>query len=569
MSLRMSDSIPLRNRIRSVVGGFIRRPMIRDKDQFLQTAKTSCREVQQATLRRLLLLNQDSRFSADFGLNASLSISEFRKQIAVSDYEVVRPYVDRMTVGDHAALLGASNRLLMYATTSGTTAAPKLIPITSQFMADYRRGWQRWGIATQQDHPALKKLRMVQMISDHQQSYTDDGTPCGNISGLATAMQRPIVRKLYAVPAATAKIEDPEAKLYATLRFALEETWVGMLVTANPATLLRLSAAANHHAEGLIRDIRDGTLRDSRIPSALHFQLSKKLKKNRLRALQLEQLIKRSGKLEPRDYWPQLACLGVWTGGSAQAYSHELQQQFGHTPIRDHGLHASEGRMTIPFCDNSAAGLLDIESHFFEFIPVDEIESNTPQTLLAHELQQDAEYYILLTTSSGLYRYNIRDVVCCRGFHGSTPLLEFLHKGHSLSNITGEKLSESQVVQSVTNAAVGMLLKRFTLTPEWGSPPRYKLLVAGDNVSSHQLERLAETVEASLMQLNCEYHDKRSSGRLRSVVCELVPDSDWIKFKANRLQQSGGSEEQYKHPCLLPDPQFTNVFKATVTAKNS
>lgn len=566
MSLRTSDTIPIRNRIRSFVGGFIRRPMVRDKEAFLQAARTSCQQIQLATLRRLLALNHGSQLSNDFGLTPSLSVDEFRNQHPVSDYELIRPYVDRVAAGNHSALLGATNKLLMFATTSGTTAAPKLIPVTNQFLADYRRGWQRWGIAAQQAHPTLKQLRMVQMISDHQQSHTQDGTPCGNISGLVTSMQRPIVRKLYAVPAATAKIQDADAKRYATLRFALAERWVGMLVTANPATLLRLCSAANQHAEALIKDIHDGTLTNKHIEPDVHAMLSKTLKKHRLRALQLQKIINRSGQLTPQDCWPQLACLGVWTGGSAAAFGDELRNKFGGVPIRDHGLHASEGRMTIPFTDNSPVGLLDIESHFFEFVPIADIDSEAPKTLLAHELQQNAEYYILLTTASGLYRYNIRDVVRCCGYHGSTPLLEFLHKGHSISSITGEKISESQVVQAVTGVETCVSLSQFTLTPHWRTPPFYKLHIGTSGALAEQLQQLGDSVDAALMKLNCEYQDKRNSGRLGPIECEVVDQHDWDKFRKQRLAVSGGSEEQYKHPCLLPDPKFNNIFWSTISA---
>ena len=51
---------------------------------------------------------------------------------------------------------------------------------------------------------------------------------------------------------------------------------------------------------------------------------------------------------------------------------------FADTPVRDIGLLASEGRFTIPLTDASPAGVLDIQSHFFEFIPENEINSTRP-----------------------------------------------------------------------------------------------------------------------------------------------------------------------------------------------
>ncbi len=57
-----------------------------------------------------------------------------------------------------------------------------------------------------------------------------------------------------------------------------------------------------------------------------------------------------------------------------------------------------------------------------------------------------------MTTAGGLYRYNISDLVRCVGYHGRAPLLEFLNKGAHYSSLTGEKISEHQVVAAVEAA---------------------------------------------------------------------------------------------------------------------
>ena len=256
-------------------------------------------------------------------------------------------------------------------------------------------------------------------------------------------------------------------------------------------------------------------------------------------------------------------------GGSAAAYIPKLKQVFDGITIRDHGLHASEGRMTLPLMDECSSGLLEIQTHFFEFLPMTEVGSASPVVLEAHELEVGVEYYILLTTSSGLYRYNIRDVVRCTGFYGTTPLLEFRHKGAHISSITGEKLAESQVVEAV-NAAVrecGVNLELFTLTPQWGEPPGYKLCVQCDSADAGhnpaRLNRFAMVVEEHLARLNVEYKDKRESGRLAPLYVQALQQEHWDAFTKNRQSRSGGSLEQYKHPCLLPDPEFQNLFGCT------
>ncbi len=538
--------------------------MIRRKDQFLQQAEQSCRDVQRRTLAELLRLNADSQYSKRLGLHAGLSVSDFRKLHPVSDYETFRPSIDEMTRGNHRALLGKQNRLLMYAVTSGTTAKSKLIPVTNRFVNDYRRGWQHWGMGVFQSHPELSLTRMVQISSSHDRSRTDDGTPSGNISGLATSMQKKIVQKLYSVPAATAALLDADSKRKTIATFALADPWIGMFITANPSTLLQLIAQANDSAEDIIRDIHDGQLRCVERSDAAYEKLAGTFAADPQRSQQLQRIIDNNGRFVVSECWPRLVCLGVWTGGSAAAYLPQLRKEFGDVPIRDHGLHASEGRMTIPFQDNTAAGVLDIESHFFEFIPVEESDSSDPDVLEAHELQQGGEYFILLTTASGLYRYNIYDVVRCVGLHGSTPLLEFLHKGANISSITGEKITESQVVTAVQAAiqTTDLPLQQFTLTPVWGEPPGYRLFVSAPEDFDHSdsLERLAHAVDIELQQRNVEYQEKRSTDRLQPVSCKVLPEASWIKFAARRLARSSGSPEQYKHPCLIPDSRFEGTF---------
>lgn len=562
-------SIPIRQRIRSAVGSVVRRRLLKSRDRFLETAKYRCEQTQAKTLCRILKLNADSEFSRQHGLKSNLSVADFQKQFPVSTYDTFRSVIEQMVGGNHQALLGSANKLLMYALTSGTTSAAKRIPVTEQFVKDYRRGWQHWGISIHEKYPEMKLRKMVQLISHHEVERTAAGIPCGNISGLVTAMQSPIIRKLYTIPWQVSLVDDPLQRRILAARYAVADPWAGMFVTANPSSLISLLNTADENAEKIVRDIGDGTVLCAEMSSGLRVQLSRKLRPNPKRADAIAQIFQQHGSLVPQQLWPNMCVLGVWTGGSVSAYLPELKQRFGDLPIRDHGLHASEGRMTIPFQDDSSAGILDIDSHFFEFMAQSTTSSgsdNTSEVLQAHQLEVGRCYEILLTTSSGLYRYNIHDVVRCIGFYGSTPLLEFLHKAAHMSSITGEKITESQVVAAVTNALTDMGYDQrsgsrvFTLTPSWGDPPGYQLFVS-HQLSSEQVIRLAKQADRRLAELNCEYDDKRRSGRLRQMVCQCLKREQWGRFTESRLRNSGGSQEQYKHPFLLPDPKFEQRFK--------
>lgn len=561
--------IPAAYQLRALAATFFRRSISRSRQEFLNLAQSSCRETQRTLLTDLLKLNQSSAFSRDFGLTEKITLQEFRQRVPVADYELFRSYIDQVAEGNHAALLGETNKLQMFATTSGTTAASKLIPVTTRFLNDYRRGWQIWGIGTYSDHTLLQKLNIVQISSSHRKTRTADGTPCGNISGLVAAMQKRAVRSLYTIPAAVAEVADAETKRYTILRLALADSWVGMIITANPGTLLQMVEFANARAESLIRDIRNGGISGVDLPAAQIRDFKNCLPPDVRRAAQLQRIMDRCQSLRPRECWPMLQALGVWCGGSAAAYIPKLKQVFDGIPIRDHGLHASEGRMTLPLQDESSSGLLEIQTHFFEFLPVAEAGTASPVVLESHELQEGADYFILLTTSSGLYRYNIHDVVRCTGFYGTTPLLEFRHKGAHISSITGEKLSESQVVEAVNAAGLerGVILNLFTLTPQWGAPPGYVLYLHCDTDTTDAapawLNPFAAAVDSQLARANVEYREKRESERLAPVRVEVLSPEEWHSFTTARQTRSGGSLEQYKHPCLLPDPEFRNLFRRT------
>jgi len=554
----------IRSTLQSLAGALPRKRMRRLGRQFL-AATSDCRGTQQRVLRELLELNGDSEFGREHGLDPAGDSDDFRRSIPVTDYEVYQPFIERLKEGNQAALLGPDNPLLMFTLSSGTTAEPKFIPVSRRFMDDYRRGWKTWAIFAYDHHRAATGGNIVQFVSHHEQFHTSGGTPCGNISGLAIRMQSPfVVRCMYTIPFDVAEIEDPEAKYYAAMRWAVADQRVGMVTTANPSTLLHVARFADTHRQSLIRDIADGTLStEFDIAGDIRHRLASRLKPRPRRARELEAIVEQTGHLYPRDYWTSVQFLAVWTGGSCAAYFDAVRECYGDVPARDHGLHASEGRMTIPLRDNCCDGVLDVVSNYYEFIPAEEYGSPQPTVLEAHQLECDNDYYILLTTGSGLYRYDICDVVRCTGFCGTTPLLRFLHKGAHISSITGEKISESQIVESVRlgSSELQLVLDQFTAMPVWGEPPGYRLVIEeADSHSGVSLDQLAERVDRRLQELNIEYREKRHSGRLAPLQLTLIPPGTWSRFASNRRAARGGSIEQYKHPCLIPDLEASRAF---------
>jgi hypothetical protein len=503
--------------------------------------------------------NASSDFGRDHGFARITTAAEFRRRLHVATYEDHQPYIERVLAGDTQAMFAPGTRVLMFAMTSGTTGTPKRLPITAELFREYTAGWRMWAAGAFGDHVDLMLKQTVQLASDWQQYRAPSGVPCGQISGLAAKTRPWFARPVFPLPAIVSQIHDPAARHYASLRFTLPARRIGMIITANPSTLVEFANRADQERESLIRDIHDGTL-SCDAPAEVRAQLRRRIARRRpKRARELEQLVSQHGRLLPKHVWPAMSVLAVWTGGSANVYLSQLPALYGQTAIRDHGLSASEGRMTIPLSDGSSAGLLDFYHHYFEFIPVEEHDSARPNILEGHELEVGKDYYILLTTSGGLHRYDIHDVVRCVGFEGEAPLVEFLNKGKNFSSMTGEKLSEYQAVKAVEASFVelGIPADTFTIAPLVDGPtPRYLLLVEPGTHRGRATE-LAARVQANLERLNEEYASKCGSERLLPLQVREVPNGTWRALRFRHIGERGNFEE-YKHPCLVGDLAFVD-----------
>ncbi|HEY1378880.1 MAG TPA: GH3 auxin-responsive promoter family protein [Gemmataceae bacterium] len=531
----------------------------------LWTFNAACRrprEVQEALLTRIVADQTPTAFGRDHGFDRIRSVADFRRQLPVAPYDYFEPYLARVRNGEIDALL-SDGRVLMFALTSGTTAARKTIPITPRYLTDFRRGWNRWGLRAFLDHQRISCAPILQMAGDPEEFHTPAGIPCGSLSGLAVRSQKRLIRFLYCMPAAANPIKDSHAKYYVALRLSLGRP-VGMISAANPSTLAALARLLNDEKEPLLRDLRDGTLNPKlNLPDAIRADLAPYLKKYTRRARQLDRTAEKTGELWPRDVWPpDRMLLGTWTGGSVGPYLRQLEQYYGKTFVRDLGLVASEGRMTIPLADGTPAGVLDVTTHYFEFIPEADGDSPRPTVLGAHELEDGKHYYILLTTAAGLYRYHIHDLVRVAGFHGRTPRLEFLGKGHHFASLTGEKLSEYQVTQALADVTrqAAVPLPAYTLAPVWDDrQPYYGLFVERGAWEEPAARAVLPAFDSALSAANDEYRGKRASGRLGPVRVLWLPPGAWANWDRDRLAKAGGPPEQYKHPCLIGDAKFRDT----------
>ena len=526
---------------------------------------------QQRLLRSILERNQDTEYGKGYGFSSLKSLEAYRSNVPIIQYEDIRERIERMTRGETNVLTAETP--VLFAQTSGTTGKPKYIPVTPTCQKG--GGTTVWIHYARRDHPAMFAGKIITIVSPAVEGYTEGGIPFGSTSGMVIKELPSIVQSAYAVPYEVYEVADYEAKYYALLRFALAEK-VSFLGTANPSSVLKLAEIADRLSETLIRDIRDGTLDSSfGIDPGLRQTLKPKLRADATRARQLEQMRgHRGGRLLPADYWPDMALVGCWKGGTVGSYLDRFPEWFAPerdrmVPVRDMGYLASEARMSIPVSDAGAGGVLSIHLNVFEMVPAEDIDGNPDDPdrwrfLGTGDLEVGREYYVFVTTTGGLYRYDMNDVIEVVGNFDKAPVIVFRRKGRGMSNLTGEKLSVNQLIEAMARASgqTGIQANHFKAEPD-AAESRYVFKVEFGGIPGQDTARdFLVAVDRCLGELNIEWKGKRASGRLKTPILQMMKPG-WYERGKQALVASGKRLFQAKTILLdanatyQPEPEET------------
>jgi hypothetical protein len=297
----------------------------------------SPREYQQNLLRRILEINASTAYGKRYGFGHIHTIEEYQKQVPVIKYDNLEPYILAATRGEPAQL--TVDPPILFATTSGTTGKPKYIPVTSTSRRDKSTVARLWLYHASTDYPHLFDGAILGVVSPEIEGMTEGGIPYGAESGHVYRNMPRVMRNVYAVPYEVFALHDYDAKYYALLRTAVYKN-ITVTATANPSTILLLARKMAEYQEQIVRDIRDGTLDKSRnYPEETRQLLESQIAPDPKRASELEDCMKKSGRLIPQDVWPNLAMIGTWKGGSVGLYLREFEGLFDpQTPIHDWGI---------------------------------------------------------------------------------------------------------------------------------------------------------------------------------------------------------------------------------------
>jgi GH3 auxin-responsive promoter len=534
-------------------------PAVRNFLRSFADSKTAQREV----LRRVVAKNQDCEFGRRHDFASVRSISDFRRAVPVCGYEDLRNDIERMAQGEPDVL--TSEPVRRFFLTSGSMASPKYIPVTPSFVRDKSYAFQIFWNVVREAYPRVDGGSVIFNFSDtgHEQR-TAGGLLCGSESSFWNACWRGTGGKARCpFPREITNITDPEARYYAIARIVLE-TEITALMTLNPSTMLLLAEIIHRKRASLVQDIKSGGISpDIAVTREFREYMETEYPGNRRRAQELENAFSRTGPVSAGQIWPNLQLVVCWRSPMTRPYLDLLGSFLDGMAQRDYLTMASEGIMAIPFRDDVSGGVLPIHTHVFEFVPAELSDQSDPTTLLPHELEIGKTYAIVLTTSAGLYRYNIGDIVRVTEFNGSTPVLEFLHRAGHTCSLTGEKLTESQVAGAACEAAtrLGLAIRSFTLCPVARPHPHYVLLAEVEaSLSRAGGSAFLAAFDDQLGIRNVEYRSKRTSLRLGAPELWVLPPGSYASLRQQRIAK-GANDAQVKTACLIRDLDWHKQFQ--------
>ena len=320
----------------------------------------------------------------------------------------------------------------------------------------------------------------------------------------------------------------------------------------SPAPAPKPAAESEQFAGDLVRDLRDGTLRVNLDGGdRLERALTGILRPEPETALRLEQMFSRDGRFDPTATWPSLRVIELWKGGSTRYYLDLLRERCPNCALRPTVSGSSEAAFLVPLRDDWTGGVPALLSTVFDFVPADS-PVNLAESIGVEDLVESEAYRVAVTNSRGLYRYVMDDIFVVEGRYKNTPVLTFSHRAGLVSSLTGEKITEAQVVQALSNSgAHDLSVDDYQLGPEWGDPPRYLLLVELSEVpEKKQLEAFLARFERRLCEANGEYQSKRESFRLSAPALLVVRAGAFDHLRASMARTRSQSDAQLKLPRL-------------------
>lgn len=286
--------------------------------------------------------------------------------------------------------------------------------------------------------------------------------------------------------------------------------------------------------------------------------------------LLMEKIVAHYGVNTIHDIWPNLT---IFTHGgvSFEPYKSGFEKLLGKSIIYIETYLASEGFIAYQSSPNSNSMKLVLNNGiFFEFIPFNENNfsgngelKENPETLLIHQIEEEKEYALLMSTCAGAWRYLIGDVIKCTSIEKSEIVITGRTK-HFLS-LCGEHLSVENMNKAIelVSKELNVSVREFTVS---GIPYQtmfaHKWYVGTDNPVD--AKNFKQHLDEKLKDLNDDYRTERISA-LKDVFVEIVPSEYFYEW----MRQKGKEGAQNKFPRVMEKTQFSEWEKFVYQRKKN
>ena len=227
----------------------------------------------------------------------------------------------------------------------------------------------------------------------------------------------------------------------------------------------------------------------------------------------LREVLKKTGKSSIHEVWPNLEVF--FHGGIAfEPYRHQYEEICDMDKM--HFLdtyNASEGFFAVQSDWSSEAMLLLLDMGiFFEFLPIEESDSETPEVYPIWEIEQGRTYELIITGANGLWRYRLGDTVTIEQLN---PVkITIAGRTRSFINAFGEELMVHNADHAITLAAQKTRAEvlNYTAAPVYYSNSErghHQWLIEFAQQPDDK-ERFIQLLDEHLREVNSDYDAKRT-----------------------------------------------------------
>ena len=460
--------------------------------------------MQHEVLTYLLSKAKNTEYGRKHLFGVTTGYDDFVQNVPVNTYEDLKIDIDRMRHGETDVLW--PGMVKWYAKSSGTTNdKSKFIPVTPEGLQQIHYQGPRDVVAFYLGNNPKSKLfdgKSLILGGSHSPNYNLPNSIVGDLSAVLIENMNPVAN-LFRVPRKeTALLSDFEVKRDHIARETMHKNVTN--ISGVPSWMLSV----------------------------------------------LVRMLEISGKKYIQELWPNLE---VFFHGGIPFTPYRKQYEQIITKPDMHYMetyNASEGFFGIQNDPGDASMLLMLDyGVFYEFIPMDELHSEHPNIVPLEGVETGKNYAMLISTSCGLWRYEIGDTVT---FTSRNPY-KFIITGRTkyFINAFGEELIMDNAEKGLDYACkqTGAEVSEYTAAPVYmdnKAKCRHQWLIEFAK-EPDSLQHFAEALDKRLQALNSDYEAKRSHNvtlqPLEVIVARKNLFNDWLKSKG----KLGG---QYKVPRL-------------------